>query len=131
MAHETAEDIHAWTKGLKEYYKKEIFSVYNGLKELEPGLIVSSPDASIYTVIDVRNVVKPGFDATEFVLYCAGEGSANINGVETTLLVAPMTGFYDIEAGEENPGSTQFRVSFVETPDKLAQIPELFVKLLR
>ena len=51
--------------------------------------------------------------------------------METTLLVAPMNGFYDIEAGAYNPGSTQFRISFVETPEKLAQIPELFVKLLR
>jgi len=46
-------------------------------------------------------------------------------------LVAPMKGFYDIKAGEPNPGSTQFRISFVESPDKLEQIPELFVKLLR
>lgn len=131
LAHESEDQIHEWCKGLKEYYKEQIFKVYNGLKELEPGLIVSSPDASIYTVIDVRNVVKPGFDATDFVLYCAGEGSAMINGVETTLLVAPMTGFYDIADGEDNPGKTQFRVSFVETPEKLAQIPELFVELLR
>jgi len=131
LAHETADDIHAWCKGLKDYYREQIFGVYNGLKELEPGLIVSSPDASIYTVIDVRNVAKPGFDATEFVLYCAGEGAVDINGVETTLLIAPMTGFYDIEEGAENPGSTQFRVSFVEAPEQLAQIPELFVKLLR
>ena len=42
-----------------------------------------------------------------------------------------MNGFYDIKDGEANPGSTQFRISFVETPEKLAQIPELFVKLLR
>lgn len=131
LAHESEEAIHGWCKGLKDYYREQIFTVYNGLKEREPGLIVSSPDASIYSVIDVRNVVKPGFDATEFVLYCAGQGAYSINGVETTLLVAPMTGFYDIEAGKENPGSTQFRISYVESPDKLAQIPELFVGLLR
>lgn len=131
LAHESEESIHEWCKGLKEYYKEQIYKVYDGLKEREPDLIVSSPDASIYTVIDVRNVVKPGFDATEFVLYCAGEGAVDINGVETTLLVAPMSGFYDIEEGADNPGKTQFRVSFVETPEKLAQIPELFVELLR
>jgi aspartate aminotransferase len=131
LAHETEDQIHAWCTELRDYYREQIFTVYNNLKEAEPGLIVSSPDASIYTVIDVRNVVKPGFDATDFVLYCAQTGSAMINGVETTLLVAPMTGFYDIEAGADNPGSTQFRVSFVESPEKLAQIPELFVALLR
>ncbi len=94
-------------------------------------MIVSSPDASIYSVIDVRNVVKPGFKAIDFVLYCAQEGSAVIDGVETTLLVAPMNGFYDIEADKENPGDTQFRISFVETPENIAKIPELFVELLR
>lgn len=131
LAHESKEQIADWCKGLREYYKDLIFNVYNGLKEQEPGLIVSSPDASIYSVIDVRNVVKPGFDAIDFVLYCAGEGSVMIDGVETTLLVAPLKGFYDIKAGEFNPGSTQFRISFVESPENMAKVPELFVKLLR
>lgn len=131
LAHESKDQIAAWCLELREYYKKQIVMVYNGLKEQEPGLIVSSPDASIYSVIDVRNVVKPGFDAIDFVLYCAQEGSIDIDGVETTLLVAPMKGFYDIKAGEVNPGSTQFRISFVESPENMAKIPELFVKLLR
>lgn len=131
LAHESKEQIADWCKGLREYYKELIFNVYNGLKEQEPGLIVSSPDASIYSVIDVRNVVKPGFDAIDFVLYCAGEGSVSIDGVETTLLVAPLKGFYDIKDGEFNPGSTQFRISFVESPENMAKVPELFVKLLR
>ncbi len=130
LAHESKEQIADWCKGLKTYYREHILKVYNGLKALEPGLIVSSPDASIYTVVDVRNVVKPGFDAIDFVLYCAGEGAVTIDGVETTLLVAPMKGFYDIAKGDVNPGSTQFRISFVESPENLAKIPELFVKLL-
>jgi aspartate aminotransferase len=131
LAHESKEQIAEWTKHIREYYKEQIVMVYNGLKAQEPGLIVSSPDASIYSVIDVRDIVKPGFDSTAFVLYCAQEGSAVIDGVETTLLVAPMKGFYDVKAGEVNPGSTQFRISFVETPEKMAKIPELFVKLLK
>ncbi len=131
LAHETKESIMGWCNEIRGYYKEQIMKVYNGLKQQEPGLIVSSPDASIYSVIDVRNVVKPGFDAIDFVLYCAQEGSVNYNGVETTLLVAPMKGFYDIKAGEVNPGSTQFRISFVETPENMAKIPELFVSLLR
>ena len=55
---------------------------------------------------------------------CAGEGSVVIDGVETTLLIAPMNGFYDIKDDESNPGSTQFRISFVETTD----IPHVFEK---
>ena len=32
---------------------------------------------------------------------------------------------------EANSGSTQFRISFIETPQKMDKIRELFVKLLR
>lgn len=131
LAHETKEQIATWCHSIRDYYKEQIIKVYNGLKEQEPNLIVSSPDASIYSVIDVRNVVKPDFDSIDFVLYCAGEGSIKIGGIETTLLVAPMKGFYNVKPGESNPGSTQFRISFVETPEKMAKVPELFVKLLR
>ena len=131
LAHESKENILGWCKNQRDYYKDQIIKVYNGLKEQEPKLIVSSPDASIYSVIDVRNVVKPGFDSIEFVLYCAGEGSAVIDGVETTLLVAPMKGFYDVKNDKDNPGKTQFRISFVESPENMAKIPELFVKLLK
>jgi aspartate aminotransferase len=131
IAHESKESILAWCKQQRDYYKKVIVDVYNGLRALEPNLIVSSPDASIYSVIDVRRVVKPGFDSIDFVLYCASEGSAVIDGVETTLLVAPMKGFYDEKDPAKNPGTTQFRISFVETPEKMAKVPELFVKLLK
>lgn len=131
LAHESKEDILGWCKQQRDYYKEQIVKVYNGLKEEEPGLIVSSPDASIYSVIDVKNVVKPGFDAIDFVLYCAGKGSVAIDGVETTLLVAPMKGFYDIKNDDENPGRTQFRISFVESPENMAKVPKLFVELLR
>lgn len=131
LAHESKEQIADWCKNLRKYYKDLIFKVSSGLKDLEPGLVVSSPDASIYTVVDVRNIVKPGFDSIDFVLYCAGEGAVDLNGVQTTLLVAPMKGFYDIPKGEHNPGSTQFRMSYVETPENMLKVPELFVKLLK
>ena len=131
LAHESKEQIADWSKNLRDYYGTLIKKVSSELKNLEPGLIISSPDASIYTVIDVRNVVKPGFDAIEFCLYCAGECAVDLNGVQTTLLVAPMKGFYDIAKGESNPGSTQFRISYVETPENMVKVPELFVKLLQ
>ncbi len=131
LAHESKEQIANWCKSLREYYGDTIKKVSKGLKDLEPGLVISSPDASIYTVIDVRNVVKPGFDSIKFVLYCAENGAVDINGVQTTLLVAPLKGFYDIAKGEINPGSTQFRISYVETPENMLKVPELFVKLLK
>jgi aspartate aminotransferase len=42
-----------------------------------------------------------------------------------------MKGFYDIAKGENNPGSTQFRISYVETPENMMKVPELFVKLIQ
>ena len=131
LAHESKEQIADWCKNLRNYYGDIIKKVSTKLKELEPKLVVSSPDASIYTVIDVRNIVKPGFDAIDFCLYCAGEGAVDIDGVQTTLLVAPMKGFYDIAKGDKNPGSTQFRISYVETPENMLKVPELFVKLVQ
>jgi len=131
LAHESKESIAEWCKGLREYYKDMMFTVNKKFKEQEPGLIVSSPDASLYTVMDVRNIVKPGFDSIEFVLYCAQKGAVECDGVETTLLVAPLKGFYDPSLGDKNPGKTQFRIAFIETPENMNKVPELFVKLLK
>lgn len=131
LAHESKESIAEWCKGLREYYKDMMFTVNKKFKELEPGLIVSSPDASLYTVMDVRNIVKPGFDSIEFVLYCAQKGAVEYDGVETTLLVAPLKGFYDPSLGDKNPGKTQFRIAFIETPENMNKVPELFVKLVK
>ncbi|NMM62413.1 pyridoxal phosphate-dependent aminotransferase [Clostridium sp. P21] len=131
LAYESKESIAKWCKGLREYYKEIMFKLYNGMKKLEPDLIVSSPDASIYSVVDVRNIVKSGFDSVDFVMYCAQQGSVEYNGVETTLLVTPLKGFYEPKSGEANPGSTQMRISFVASPENMEKVPELFIKLLR
>lgn len=130
LAHESKESINNWCKDLRNYYGGTIKNVSARFKELQPGLIISSPDASIYSVIDVRDVVKPGFDSIDFTLFCAGEGVVDLDGVQTTLLCAPMKGFYDIPKGEDNPGATQFRISYVESPEKMMTVPDLFVDLL-
>ncbi|KAF5075421.1 aminotransferase class I/II-fold pyridoxal phosphate-dependent enzyme [Proteiniclasticum sp. QWL-01] len=131
LAHQSKEELNNWCRDLRNYYGDTIKRVSARFKELEPRLIISSPDASIYSVIDVRDVVKPGFDSIDFTLFCAGEGVVDMDGVSTTLLCAPMKGFYDIPAGEANPGSTQFRISYVESPEGMMKVPELFVELLR
>lgn len=131
MAHESKEEISRWCKDLREYYQKMMVNVYGQLKELEPKLIVSTPAASIYTVVDVRNIVKEGFNAVDFVMYCAKEGSVNIDGVDTTLLVAPMPGFYDVKDNQTNPGMTQMRIAYVEQEENMLKVPKLFVELLR
>ncbi len=130
LAHQTKEQFNDWFSQMRQHYQGQIVSVCEALKAREPKLIVSHSKASIYTVIDVRNVVKPGFDANDFVVYCASEGKEVIDGVEMTLLAAPMKGFYDIK-GDDNPGKTQFRISYVESKAKMAKVPELFIKLLR
>lgn len=130
LAHQSKQQLNDWCKGLREYYGGTIKRVSDRFKELKPGLIISAPDASIYTVIDVRNVVKPGFDSIDFTLFCAAEGVMECAGSQTTLLAAPMKGFYDVADGQANPGATQFRISYVETPETMMKVPELFVQLL-
>lgn len=131
MANESKEEISKWCKGLREYYQKMMVSVYTQLKELEPKLIVSTPTASIYTVVDVRNIVKPGFNSVDFVMFCAKEGAVNLDGIDTTLLVAPMPGFYDVKNDQDNPGVTQMRIAYVEQEENMLKVPKLFVELLR
>ena len=131
LAAESKENIAKWCKSQREYYKKILFKLYDKMLELEPKLIISSPDAAIYSVIDVRNIVKPGFDSVDFVMYCAEEGYVNYQGVDTTLLVAPMKGFYEEKPGQKNPGTTQMRIAYVETPENMEKVPALFIELLK
>ena len=80
-------------------------------------------------MVDVRRIVPEDFDAMNFVLYCAREGAAEIEGKRLTLLVTPMAGFYDLPP-ERNPGRTQMRIAHVETPERMALVPRLFKELL-
>ncbi|MHC4607286.1 MAG: hypothetical protein ACYTAF_10225 [Planctomycetota bacterium] len=98
------------------------------LKRLLPGVIISKPDASLYSVIDVRGIVRPGFNAMDFVLYCAQKGKVRTGGRNLTLLVAPMSGFY---MNKKNPGGTMMRIAYVETPANMKLVAPLFAQLLR
>ncbi|MCK5619627.1 MAG: aminotransferase class I/II-fold pyridoxal phosphate-dependent enzyme, partial [Candidatus Krumholzibacteria bacterium] len=131
LAHEKHEDLRAWYGRQREYYRDMLVSFTNDLKEQLPGVIVSSPDAAIYSVVDVRNVANPGFDALDFVLFCATKGVVEVDGKRLTLLTAPMAGFYSTPAGEPNPGLTQMRIAYVEPPERMALVPLLFAELFR
>jgi len=131
LAHEKHEDLRAWFGRQREYYRDMLVSFTNDLKEQLPGVIVSSPDAAIYSVVDVRNVAKPGFDALDFVLFCASKGVVEVDGKRLTLLTAPMAGFYNTPAGKPNPGLTQMRIAYVEPPERMALVPRLFAELFR
>ena len=129
LAHESHSDLKVWYRRQKEYYRPIMTGLNEDLTRKLPGIIVSRPDASIYSVIDVRNIAKPGFDALDFVLYCAREGKVEAGGKERTLLVTPMAGFYSIPVGKVNPGKTQMRIAFVETPDRMKLVGGLFREL--
>ena len=111
--------------------RKMLFSFAADMKEALPGVVVSSPDAALYSVIDVINLVDENFNALDFVMWCASEGSVEVDGKPLTVLTAPMAGFYSVPAGTPNPGRTQMRVAYVVPPEELAKIPDVFVRLLR
>ncbi|MBC8425353.1 aminotransferase class I/II-fold pyridoxal phosphate-dependent enzyme [bacterium] len=131
LAHEDHDVLRAWYAQQRDYYRAMLFDFTDAMKKALPGIIVSSPDAALYSVLDVRDVAAEGFDALDFVLWCSSEGYVEVDGRQITVLTAPMAGFYSVPAGEPNPGRTQVRVAYVETPERMAQIPPLFADLFR
>ncbi|MCK5879355.1 MAG: pyridoxal phosphate-dependent aminotransferase, partial [Holophagae bacterium] len=85
----------------------------------------------LYSVIDVKSLVDENFSALDFVMWCASEGSVDVDGQATTVLTAPMAGFYSVPEGAPNPGRTQMRIAYVVPPEEMAKIPAIFVRLLR
>lgn len=130
VAHVPAAELHSWFAQQRTYYGAMLAGFRERMRELADAVIVSSPDAAIYTVVDVRDVVAPGFDADAFVRWCAEEGRVDVDGRAMTLLTAPMAGFYSVPRGVANPGRTQLRIAYVDTPERMALVPELLARLL-
>jgi len=130
VAHEDHTTLQAWYAKQRDYYREMLFEFTRRMKETLPGVVVSSPDAALYSVIDVKNLVPEDFDALDFVMWSAADGVVQIDGNPMTLLTAPMAGFYSVPTGSPNPGRTQMRVAYVETPARMALIPGLFAELL-
>ena len=124
------EEIQDWIKKQKDYYEKMISDFSTEIKNQLPQIIISAPQAAIYSVLDVKNMVPENFKGLDFLRYCAEKGGIDINGKKTTLLLAPMSGFYTQNTNGENPGNTQFRIAFVETPEVMKQVPTLLKQLL-
>jgi aspartate aminotransferase len=129
LAHETHDDLRRWYQKQRSYYSSILRSLNEGLTERMPGIIVSSPSASIYSVVDMKNLTAKEFDASDFTMYCAREGRIDVEGENLTLLVAPMAGFYNLEDGEENPGKSQIRIAHVQSPENMKLVPRLFSAL--
>lgn len=130
LATESHDALRSWYGRQRSYYKSMLTKLVSGMQQLLPGIIVSSPDAAIYSVVDVRRIVPKDFQAMDFVLYCAREGAVELAGKRRTLLVAPMIGFYNLPP-ESNPGRTQMRIAYVEPPERMKMVPELFKELLQ
>jgi aspartate aminotransferase len=126
LAGESPGSLGEWFARQRGYYQAMLVTLTEGMRSEVPGLIVSRPSASIYSVADVREVARPGFDALDFVLFCASRGRVEVDGRALTLLTAPMAGFYTVPEGSDNPGRTQMRIAYVEPPDRMALVPRLF-----
>lgn len=131
LANENSENILSWLQQSNDYYRQINRKMYQKLIEVNADFIVSQPESSIYLVVDVKNVVQTGFNTSDFVIYCAERGRVFVDGVPMTLLAAPMSGFYNRDVDEENPGDTQLRLSFCETAEKSEHIPYLLNVLLK
>ena len=131
LLEESHDDLQAWYHKQRTHYRSMMSVLRFTMLEELPGIIISSPDAALYSVIDVKNIAKPGFKCMDFVLYCATKGKIEIGGEYFTLLVAPMSGFYSMDEGQINPGDTQMRVAYIERPERMVLIPRLFMKLFQ
>jgi len=130
LAEESVDDLRDWFRRQRAYYGRMLATFTERTRELLPAIIVSSPDAALYSVVDVRRFAGPEFDALDFVLWCASEGRVDAGGRALTLLTAPMAEFYASESPATNPGRTQMRIAYVETPERMALVPELLASLL-
>jgi len=131
LAEETHEQLQAWFRQQRAYYQPMMEAFAQRTRELVPGVVVGQPSAALYTVVDLRHVVGPDFDAQSFVMWCAEEGAVDLDGQPWTLLLAPMPEFYSSLSGAANPGRTQMRVAFVEAPEVMAKVPVLLAALLK
>ena len=125
LAHESHADIRIWFEKQRDYYRGVITHFVETIKEEVPGVIASRPDAAIYTVVDVRNLVDDNFSAAEFVHFCAKEGRVKIDDQFYTILVSPMAGFYN----DEREGNTQMRIAFVDPREMVEKTPRYFWKI--
>jgi len=130
LAHESHADLQGWYSRQRNYYHEMLQDFTVRTRDLLPGVIISNPDASIYSVVDVRNIAPADFNALDFVLFCARDGQVELGGESLTLLTAPMAGFYTMKPGVANPGRTQLRVAYVESPERMKLVPELLANLL-
>lgn len=124
-------ELQEWFSKQRAYYSPMIKRFASSIKAICPEMIVSKPSAAIYSVVDLRHLVDGRFDPMDFVMWCAGAGSAVYDGELYTVLTAPMPEFYAPMPGVKSQGRTQLRVAFVAAPEVMERVPGLLVALFK
>lgn len=114
LAKEPKKNIQKFLKDLRTYYYSMMTQFRDTLIKEIPDLIISQPAASIYQVIDFKNLRLKNFKALDFINWSSSHAKVKINNKSYLFLTAPMSGFYQKQKGQKNPGDTQVRVAFVQ-----------------
>ena len=126
VAQMSAVEIIDWYSKQRAYYSKTIIRLIKELKEELPGIILSSPGAAIYIVLDLKNITPSDFNASKFIEFCSSNGKIRINSKYYTLLLSPMEGFYN----QKLKGEKQVRIALVEPESKMKMVPKILSSLL-
>ena len=126
VAQMSGNEIIDWYSRQRAYYSKTIIRLIKELKEELPGIILSSPGAAIYIVLDFKNITPSDFNASKFIEYCSLNGKVRINSKYYTLLLSPMEGFYN----QKLKGEKQARIALVEQESKIRMVPKILSCLL-
>jgi len=118
IGEESIEDLQKWFESQRNYYKKIVAVLESEFAKHLPNVIVSKPEAALYSIVDVKKIVPADFDCNEFVLFCAQKGKVDVDGQKMTLLLAPM----------EN--KTQMRIAYVLQESDMKLVPQLLKLLL-
>ena len=126
VAKMSSTEITDWYSIQRTYYLKMINRLIKGLKDELPGIILSSPGAAIYIVLDFKNITPSDFNASKFIEYCSLSGKVRIKSKYYTLLLSPMKGFYN----QKLKGEKQARIALVEQESKMRIVPKILSRLL-
>ena len=119
-------EIREWFDDQRTYYHNLMMELRLKLLEKIPSLIVSKPESALYLVIDFKMLFDYEFNVEKFIEYCSEIGKSRINNNDYTILLAPMTGFYN----NRTDGITQARISIVEPETNIKLVPEVLSSLI-
>ena len=126
VAQMSSDEIIDWYSSQRAYYSKAIISLIKELKEELPGIILFSPGAAIYIVLDFKNITPSDFNVSKFIEYCSLKGKIRLKKKYYTLLLSPMKGFYN----QKLKGEKQARIALVEQESKMRMVPKILSRLL-